>query len=300
MPTKLRKHIIKKIIIFIPGSNKYMHKIIKKLPLAENLKEFVIDYPLLAQKAKAGQFVIVRLRENGERIPLTLADFDVEKGTITLVVQEIGKTTIEFGQMQEGDFIQDILGPLGHPSEIKNFGTVLMIAGGVGIAPLFPILKSLKNADNKTITILGAKNKDLLFWQDKLAYFSDEFYVCTDDGSAGEKGLVTNIQEKLINSRQIDKIYAIGPAIMMKVVVDTARQKNISTIVSLNSIMIDGTGMCGGCRVMVKNEPKFVCVDGPEFEGLDVDFVNLMNRQRFYLAEEKTAKEHTCKIGLDK
>ncbi|MFC1616625.1 sulfide/dihydroorotate dehydrogenase-like FAD/NAD-binding protein [Candidatus Margulisiibacteriota bacterium] len=275
-----------------------MHKIITKQAISDVVKLFEIEHPQIAKKAQAGQFVIVRLFENGERIPLTIADFNHEKGTITLVVQEVGKSTIQMGKLKENDSILDMAGPLGHPSDAKNYGTVLCIGGGLGIAPIYPIMRELKNAGNKVISILGARSKNLLFWEDKVKAVSDELFLTTDDGSVGQKGLVTGIQHKLISERKIDKIYAIGPAIMMKFVVETSRPKNISTIVSLNSIMIDGTGMCGGCRVTVSGQQKFVCVDGPEFEGLEVDFDNLLSRQSFYLDEEKKATE-ICKIGLD-
>lgn len=276
-----------------------MYPIIKKETLAPQIKLYEIKHPLLAQKALAGQFVIIRLNENGERIPLTIADYDRKKGTITLVVQGIGWSTIQMDQLKEGDSILDLVGPLGHASVIQNFGTVLCIGGGLGIAPLFPITRSLKEAGNKIITIVGSRSKNLLFWVDKMKSVSDELHIATDDGSEGRKGLVTQIQKELIESQKIDKIYAIGPGIMMKFVVETARPKNISTIVSLNSIMIDGTGMCGGCRVKVAGAPKFTCVDGPEFEGLDVDFDNLLKRQSYFKAEEQKAKEyHQCKLNL--
>jgi len=275
-----------------------MFRIVNKIELADKIKLFEIEHQLLANKAKPGQFVIVRLHENGERIPLTIADFDKNKGTVTLVVQEVGKTTTDMGNLSIGDNILDCLGPLGQPSEIANFGTVLAIAGGLGVAPLYPIIRELKNAGNKIITVVGARTASLLFWLDKIGSVSDQLYIATDDGSIGEKGLVTDIQKRIIESEKINKIYAIGPAIMMKFVVETSRPKNISTIVSLNSIMIDGTGMCGGCRVKVGQETKFACVDGPEFEGLEVDFTNLLDRQKFYLEQEKLSKDHVCKIGL--
>lgn len=275
-----------------------MFRIVNKIELADKIKLFEIEHQLLAAKAKPGQFVIVRLHENGERIPLTIADFDKNQGTVTLVVQEVGKTTADMGNLGIGDNILDCLGPLGQPSEIANFGTVLAIAGGLGVAPLYPIIRELKNAGNKIITVVGARTASLLFWLDKIGSVSDQVYIATDDGSIGEKGLVTDIQKRIIESEQINKVYAIGPAIMMKFVVETSRPKNISTIVSLNSIMIDGTGMCGGCRVKIGQETKFACVDGPEFEGLEVDFTNLLDRQKFYLEQEKLSKDHVCKIGL--
>ncbi|MFA5878825.1 MAG: sulfide/dihydroorotate dehydrogenase-like FAD/NAD-binding protein [Candidatus Margulisiibacteriota bacterium] len=277
-----------------------MFEIIDKKILADKIKLFEIKHELLAHKAAAGQFVIVRLHEGGERIPLTIADFDRNKGTITLVVQEVGKTTIEMGKMEVGDYILDLLGPLGHASIIANFGTVLAIAAGLGIAPLYPIIRELKKAGNKIITIVGARNSSLLFWQDEVSKYSDKVIIATDDGSAGEKSVVTDIQKRILETEKIDKVYAIGPGIVMRLAVEASRPKNISTIVSLNSIMVDGTGMCGGCRVKVGQETKFACVDGPEFEGLDVDFESLTTRQRFYFEQEQISRDHYCKIGLDK
>lgn len=275
-----------------------MPKVLKKEVLSEAVKLYEIEHPQLAAKSRAGQFVIVRYKEGGERIPLTIADFDRSRGSITLVVQELGKSTIEMGQLlHEGSNLQDVLGPLGHPSEIQNYGTVLCIAGGLGTAPLYPIIRALKEAGNTVLTIMGARNKSLIFWEDKMRAVSDELFITTDDGSYGEKGLVTEIQKKLLTERTIHKAYAIGPGIMMKFCVETSRPFNMSTIVSLNTIMVDGTGMCGGCRVTVAKEPQFVCVDGPEFEGLDVDFDNLLSRQRFYTEQEKTATAaHTCRL----
>ncbi len=274
-----------------------MYRIEKKQTLSESVTLYEIEHPQLAQKAQAGQFVIIRLKDGGERIPLTIADFDRDAGTITMVVQGVGKTTIDMESYNEGDAILDVLGPLGNPSEIAHYGTVICIGGGLGIAPLYPIARELKKAGNKVISIIGARNQELLFWEDKMRAVSDELHVMTDDGSYGQKGLVTHIQKELLEKGEIDKIFAIGPAIMMKFVVETSRPFNVSTIVSLNTIMVDGTGMCGGCRVSVAGEKKFVCVDGPEFEGLDVDFKNLLNRQRYYVEEENDAKEyHKCKL----
>ncbi|MBN2568466.1 MAG: sulfide/dihydroorotate dehydrogenase-like FAD/NAD-binding protein [Deltaproteobacteria bacterium] len=274
-----------------------MYIIKRKQTLSDSVKLYEVEHPQLAQKARAGQFVIIRLKEGGERIPLTIADFDRDAGTITMVVQEVGKSTIDMDSLNEGDTILDVLGPLGHPSEIANYGKVLCIGGGLGVAPLYPITRELKKAGNRVISIMGARNKELLFWEDKMRVVSDELHVMTDDGSYGERGLVTHIQKKLLEGGDIDKIFAIGPAIMMKFVVETSRPFNVSTVVSLNTIMVDGTGMCGGCRVTVAGKQKFVCVDGPEFEGLEVDFNNLLNRQRYYIEEENKAMEyHRCKL----
>ncbi|MBT3260896.1 sulfide/dihydroorotate dehydrogenase-like FAD/NAD-binding protein [bacterium] len=275
-----------------------MYQIIEKQVLTPVSKLFVIKHPQLAQKAQAGQFVIIRLHEKGERIPLTIADFDAKAGTISLVVQEVGKTSQEMGALKTSDQILDLIGPLGYASHIQNYGTVICIGGGLGIAPIYPIARALKKAGNRVLSIIGARNQELLFWEDKMRAVSDELYVVTDDGSSGHKGLVTEVQKELINKEKIQKVFAIGPAIMMKFVVETSRPHQLSTIVSLNSIMIDGTGMCGGCRVQVGGVTKFACVDGPEFEGLDVDFDNLFKRLNYYRDEEKVAikKQHLCRL----
>jgi len=274
-----------------------MHRITRKQVLSDSVKLYEVEHPQLARKAQAGQFVIIRLKEGGERIPLTIADFDRDAGTITMVVQEVGKTTIDMDDYSEGDTILDMLGPLGHPSVISEYGTVLCVGGGLGVAPLYPIARELKKAGNRIITVMGARTRELLFWEDEMRAVSDELHVMTDDGSYGRKGLVTHIQKELLEQGSVDKIFAIGPAIMMKFVVETSRPFNVSTVVSLNTIMVDGTGMCGGCRVTVGGKQRFVCVDGPEFEGLDVDFDNLLNRQRYYIEEENYAKEyHKCHL----
>ena len=274
-----------------------MYQIIEKQTLNSSSKLFVIKHPQLAQKAQPGQFVIVRLHEKGERIPLTIADFDAKAGTISLVVQEVGKTSREMGALKASDQILDLIGPLGNASHIQNYGTVICIGGGLGIAPIYPIARALKKAGNRVLSIIGARNQELLFWEDKMRAVSDELYVVTDDGSSGRKGLVTEVQKELINKEKIQKVFAIGPAIMMKFVVETSRPHQLSTIVSLNSIMIDGTGMCGGCRVQVGGVTKFACVDGPEFEGLDVDFDNLFKRLNYYRDEEKVAtQKHLCRL----
>jgi ferredoxin--NADP+ reductase len=255
----------------------------------------------VASKAKAGQFVIIRLHPEGERIPLTIADYDRERGTITLVVQEVGKTTMEMGTMQAGDHLASLTGPLGIPSEIENWGTVLCVGGGVGIAPIYPIARDLKAAGNKVLSIIGARNKDLLFWEEKMREVSDELFVCTDDGSYGRKALVTIPMKELLESaRPIEHIWAIGPAIMMKFCALTTQPFGVPTIVSLNSIMVDGTGMCGACRVEVGGQTRFVCVDGPEFDGHEVDWDQLLARQRIYPDQEQQAVEkwqHDCQCA---
>lgn len=281
-----------------------MYPILKKDILSESVKLVEVEAPLVARKARPGQFVIVRIDETGERIPLTIADFNAQAGTITLIFQEVGKSTVQMGLLEVGDGFANVAGPLGHPSEIDNYGTVVVVGGGVGIAPVFPITRALKQAGNRVISIIGARNRSLLFWEDRMASFSDEIIVCTDDGSVGRKALVTEPLKELLEAQtHIDRVWAIGPAVMMRFVSETTRPFGTPTIVSLNTVMIDGTGMCGGCRVVLKGGPKFVCVDGPEFDGHDVDWQNLSSRLSFYRTEEKEAMEHwtnhRCRIGLD-
>ncbi|MCL4386010.1 MAG: sulfide/dihydroorotate dehydrogenase-like FAD/NAD-binding protein [Cyanobacteria bacterium] len=289
------------------------NKIIIKEKLAENIFRFVIEAPQIAKKSNPGQFVILRVNETGERIPLTIADTDKEKGYIYLISMVIGKTTMLLSELNEGDFIKDILGPLGKKSEIEKFGNVICVGGGVGIAPLLPITRALKNANNHVISIIGAKNKDLLILEKEMSMASNEIYICTDDGSKGYKGFVSGklqevILEKTLKNEgfKINRVIAIGPSVMMKAVCDATAKFNIKTIVSLNSIMIDGTGMCGTCRVEVGKETKFACVNGPEFDGSLVNFDLLISRQKYFNDEENTAvkeflKEHhdgKCKLEL--
>jgi len=271
-----------------------MYKILKKEVLSDVVKLMDIEAPHVARKARAGQFVIVRIDEFGERIPLTIADFNREKGTITIIFQELGKSTIHLGKLNEGDSIASFAGPLGHPTEIANYGTVVCMGGGVGIAPIYPIARALKEAGNKVISIIGARNQDLLFWEDRMRAVSDQLIVCTDDGSHGHKSLVTEPLKELLEDKdnKISHIWAIGPAIMMKFVTMTTKPYAVPTTVSLNTIMIDGTGMCGGCRVLLEDGAQFVCVDGPEFDGHKVDWDNLLSRLSFYKDEEKRAMEH--------
>ncbi len=269
-----------------------MYEILKKEVLSEFVVAFEISAPEIARKAKAGNFFVLRIDEQGERIPLTIADFDRQKGTITTVFQKVGKTTTHLGSLQEGDFLIDVVGPLGRHSHIGNFGKVICVGGGVGIAPTYPIARSLKEAGNTVISIIGARSKDLIFWEEKMRRVSDELIVTTDDGSYGRKAVVTvPLDELIIMDGDIRLVYAIGPAIMMKFVCITTEKHKVKTIVSLNSIMVDGTGMCGSCRVEVGGETKFACVDGPEFDGHSVDFDLLMSRQRMYMAEEKEAMD---------
>jgi ferredoxin--NADP+ reductase len=276
-----------------------VYEILAREDLAPVTKLFEVRAPAVAHKARSGQFVIVRLDEEGERIPLTIADYDRERGTITLVVQEVGKTSMQMGTMQAGDQLASLTGPLGIPSEIKNYGTVLCVGGGVGIAPVYPIARDLREAGNTVISIIGARNKDLLFWEEKMQAASDELIVCTDDGSYGRKALVTIPLKEMLEGaqRRIDRIWAIGPAIMMKFCALTGQPYGVPMEVSLNSIMVDGTGMCGACRVEVGGQTRFVCVDGPEFDGYAVDWDQLLTRQRIYLEQEKQAIEkwqHEC------
>ncbi len=266
-----------------------MIPILKREEIAPNIFEMVVEHPRLAAKAEPGHFVIVMSDESGERIPLTVADFDRKAGTITLVIMAIGTSTRKIVKLGPGDTLHAMIGPLGHPSELDDFGTVIMVAGGVGTAPIFPIARALKERGNHVISIQGARNKDLLFWTDKLASVSDEHVITTDDGSFGRKGLVTEPLKELLATRkpEIGCVYTIGPAIMMKFCVQTIRPFGVKTVASLNSVMIDGTGMCGGCRVRIGEETKFTCVDGPEFDGLTIDWDVLLSRQKLYCEEEK-------------
>jgi ferredoxin/flavodoxin---NADP+ reductase len=265
-----------------------MFKIVKKEILSDAVILFEIEAKDIAKKAKAGNFFVLKIHEQGERIPLTIADFDTEKGTITTVFQKMGKTTHQLGALAEGDSIMDVIGPLGKPSHIENFGKVVCVGGGVGIAPTYPIARALKEAGNTVVSIVGARMKDLIFWEEKMRGVSDELIITTDDGSYGRKAVVTvPLEEQLREGGGAALVYAIGPAIMMKFVCVTTRKYDVKTIVSLNSIMVDATGMCGACRVGVGGKTKFACVDGPEFDGHAVDFDLLMSRQRMYLQEEK-------------
>jgi ferredoxin--NADP+ reductase len=278
-----------------------VRRILHKEELTEISKLMVIDAPEVARKAQAGQFVVVRIDEQGERIPLTVADYDREAGTITIVVQEVGKTTMHLGTLEPGDELATFTGPLGNPSEIDQYGTVICVGGGVGIAPIFPIARALHEAGNTVLSIIGARSKDLLIWEERMRDVSDELIVCTDDGSYGRKALVTEPLQELLEERvgEIARVWAVGPAAMMKFVAATTKPFGVHTIVSLNTVMIDGTGMCGGCRVEVAGAARFACVDGPEFDAHKVDWYTLLARQRYYLDEEKQAVErwkHQCRL----
>lgn len=274
-----------------------MYKIKSAEFLASNIKKFVIEAPKIARKRKAGQFVIVRLDEYGERVPLTIADSNNEEGTITIIVQGIGKTTKELNSLNTGDMIHDVVGPLGKPSHIENFGTAVSVGGGVGTAIAFPTAVALKEAGNHTIAIVGGRTKEFVILEDELKKVCDEVYPTTDDGSYGFHGFVTQQLQKLIDSgRKIDFVLAIGPIPMMKAIAETTRPYGIKTVVSLNPVMVDGTGMCGGCRATVDNKTVFVCVDGPEFDAHLVDFDLLTRRNRTYLKDERTALDHMCNL----
>ena len=282
------------------------HKIVLKSQLSEDVFTADVEAPLIAEAAKPGQFVIIAINsEYSERIPLTIADTNPEKGTIHLIWQRVGKTTAELADMQTGDQIANLVGPLGKPTHIKNFGTVVCVGGGIGNAPLLPIAKALKKAGNKIISILGARTRQLLILEDEFAQVSDELIITTDDGSYGRKALATEpLKEVCQRSQKPDQVFAIGPAIMMKFCCAATKQFDVPTQVSLNTIMVDATGMCGGCRIEFDGKPKFVCVDGPEFDGHKVNFDLMMKRLDAYKVQEQKAyeqyKKHRCKIGLDK
>lgn len=277
-----------------------MYKIVAAQFLAENIKKIEIEAPRIAKKRKAGQFVMIRVTPNGERIPLTIAGSDPEKGTVSIIVQGMGKSTKALNLKEPGDTISDIVGPLGAASHIENFGTAVSIGGGVGTAIAYPTAVALKEAGNYVITINGARSKELVILEEEMKAVSDDAYITTDDGSYGFHGFVTQKLQELIDSgKKIDFVLAIGPIPMMRAIAEVTRPYNIKTVVSLNPIMVDGTGMCGGCRVTVGNETKFACVDGPEFDAHQVDFKNLMDRNKTYLPEEKHSAEtfaHACRM----
>jgi len=269
-----------------------MFRIISRDTLAAKIHLFKIEAPAIARKAQPGQFVVVRVDETGERIPLTIADWDEKEGSVSMVFMEVGATTFRLAQLKAGQSIADFVGPLGIPSEIEKFGTVVCVAGGVGVAVITPIAKTLKEKGNNIISILGARSKDLLFWEDKLRNASHQLIVTTDDGTYGRKGVVTEpLKELLENGEKVDRVIAIGPTVMMKFCAKTTQPFGVKTIVSLNPIMVDGTGMCGCCRVSVGGATKFACVDGPDFDGHQVDWDLLTARQRIYLDEEKRSFE---------
>ena len=277
-----------------------MYRILKKQELSPGILGYDIEAPRVAKKALPGQFIVLRVNEEGERVPLTIADFDREKGIVTILFQVVGASTELLASLQEGDSILDFVGPLGQPSELSDhMGTVVFVGGGIGVAPVYPIARAAHELGNKVISILGAKTKDILIFEERMRAISDEVLITTDDGSYGIKGFVTNAIEELIKrGEKIDQVTAIGPGVMMKSVAEATRPYGIKTVVSLNPIMVDGTGMCGGCRVQVGEETKFACVDGPEFDGHLVDFRGLMARGRMYRTQEAKEKDHICNIGL--
>lgn len=267
-----------------------MYQIVRKKVLAPGIKRFEVAAPLVARNAQAGQFIMLRLDEYGERIPLTIADFDPDQGTVTIIFQEIGKSTELLGRLETGDFILDFVGPLGKPSHIKKFGRVVMIGGGVGIAPIHPIAREMKRAGNEVISVLGARSRELLIMEEEMKLASTEVLITTDDGSYGRQGFVTDVLRDLITNRgPLDLVVAIGPMVMMEAVCRVTRGPGIPTVVSLNPIMVDGTGMCGACRVQVGSDTKFACVDGPEFDGHQVDWELAKRRSRLFIQEEKRA-----------
>jgi NAD(P)H-flavin reductase len=267
-----------------------MAKILEKTVLAPKVVRMIVEAPEIARKRQAGQFVIVRISEMGERIPLSIADADPDRGTLTLVIQEVGKTSACMNEMKPGEEIPDVVGPLGTPTHIENFGRVVGIGGGVGIAPLHPIIQALKHAGNHVTTILGGRSKEFVIMEDEMRKVSDELLICTDDGSYGKKGFVTVVLQELIDAKTaIDYCIAIGPPIMMRNVCKVTKPHGISTYVSLNTIMVDGTGMCGSCRVTVDGKTRFVCVDGPEFDGHQVDFDEMFKRMETFKPHEEEA-----------
>ena len=279
-----------------------MFKIVNAQFIAPGIKRFVIEAPRIARKQRPGQFVIIRVNEQGERIPLTIERSDPEKGTVNIVVQSIGKTTTMLNSLETGDSILDIVGPLGKPSEIEKVGTVVVMGGGVGTAMAYPTAAAMKRAGNRVITIIGGRNKDLVILEPEMREVSDTVFVTTDDGTSGDKGLVTDrLRQLLENGTRVDLVLAVGPIPMMRAVADMTRKEKIRTMVSLNPIMIDGTGMCGGCRVLVEGKSEFACVDGPEFDAHRVDFAILVQRNAMYRdAEKRSMEEYQRECQLEK
>ena len=274
-----------------------MYRIVKKQVLNPTVTRMDIEAPLIAKKAEPGQFIILRVDEKGERIPLTVADFDREAGTVTIIFQIVGATTEKLNHLEEGDCLQDFVGPLGRPSETEGLKKVAVIGGGVGCAIAYPVAKKLHQQGAEVHSIVGFRNKDLVILEEEFRAVSDKFVMMTDDGSYGEKGLVTNALEKLIGEGETyDEVIAIGPLVMMKFVTQLTKQHNIKTVVSMNPIMIDGTGMCGGCRLTVGGKTKFACVDGPDFDGFEVDFDEAMHRGTMYKPFEAHARDAQCNL----
>ena len=274
-----------------------MYRILKKQQLSENVFRFEIEAPLIARARAAGQFVILQVdHDYGERIPLTIADADEDRGSISLIFQTVGATTSALARLGEGDAIPDLVGPLGQPTHIEKFGTVVCVGGGIGVAPMYPIVQAMKRAGNRLVVIMGARSQDLVILETEMRALADEVILCTDDGSAGRKALVTEpLKELCAAEPKPDMVVAIGPPVMMKFCALTTKPFQVPTMVSLNTIMVDGTGMCGGCRVTVDGQTRFVCVDGPEFDGHKVDFDNMMNRLRSYRPQEEQSL-HRCRM----
>lgn len=268
------------------------YKILRKKELCPNQYELTIHAPYITKNAQAGQFIILRVSEDGERVPLTIADFDRESGELTIVFMAVGYTTKQLATLEVGDELVDIVGPLGQPTHIKNYGTVVCLAGGYGAAPCYLIAKAFKEAGNKVYMIMGARTKDLIFWEDKMKNACTELCITTDDGTLGTKGFVTGVMEDIMNREKIDYAIAVGPMPMMRAVANLTRDKGIKTEASMNPIMVDGTGMCGACRVTVGGEVKFACVDGPDFDAHQIDFDEVINRTRIYKDEEKKRSEN--------
>ena len=286
---------MKNLLPFFVGAyyNIAMYKIIDKRILADNVNEYVIEAPLAAKNAAPGQFVILRVDEQGERVPFTIADYDTEKGTVTILVQTVGATTWQLSLKQAGDYVADFVGPLGNPTDLSRYGKVLLVGGGIGGAVIHPQAKLLHSLGKAPDVVLGARTKELLLYIDEMRRYSSELFAMTDDGSYGGKGFVTDKVAELIESRVYDAVLAVGPLPMMQAVCEVTRPVGLKTIVSMNSVMVDGTGMCGCCRVTVGGERKYACVDGPEFDGHKVDFAEAGLRQGFYREQEK---EHYCRI----
>lgn len=268
------------------------YKILSKKELCPNQYEITIEAPYVVRNAKAGQFIIFRAEENGERVPLTIADVDKEKGELTIVFMAVGYTTKKLAELEVGDELVDLVGPLGKPTHIEKYGTVVCIAGGYGAAPCYLIAKAFKDAGNKVYMIMGARTKDLIFWQDKMKNACTELYVTTDDGSLGIKGFGTTVLKEIMEREKVDYAIAVGPMPMMRAVAEMTRGTGIKTEASMNPIMVDGTGMCGACRLTVGGETKFACVDGPDFDAHQIDFDEVINRTRIYKDEERKRSEN--------
>lgn len=274
------------------------YKILSKTVLCPNQYEMVIEAPYIVRNAKAGQFIIFRAEENGERVPLTIADVDKSTGALTIVFMAVGYSTKKLAELNAGDELVDIVGPLGQPTHIKKYGTVVCLAGGYGAAPCYLIAKAFKEAGNKVYMIMGARTKELIFWEDKMENACDELFITTDDGTYGEKGFVTQVLERIMNKEKVDYAIAVGPMPMMRAVANLTKDKGIYTEASMNPIMVDGTGMCGACRVTVGGETKFACVDGPDFDAHQIDFDEVINRCKIYKDEEQKRNQNCNLIKM--